>query len=198
MAGVRVRLQKGILWLILDRPPLNALTVEMLDQLTTALHKAISELPRLIVLTGTGEQAFCSGVDLLDDTEGSRLDLLRAARNTETAFELLHKQGFPTVAVVKGIAYGAGCELVALCDTVIARDDARFRLPALNAKIFPSVVSIYLPASIGHENTTHLMQSGQTQDARQALQLGLVHQVLPNRRFLIDTEELLVMLATHR
>src|SRR6266700_4085701 len=195
MTGVHVRLQKGILWLILDRHPLNALTVEMLDQLTAALHKASAQLPRLIVLTGMGEQAFCSGVDLPDDTEATRLDLLRAARDTEAAFEVLRKQGFPTVAVVKGIAYGAGCELMVLCDTVIARDNARFRLPALNAKIFPSVVSVYLPASIGHENTTRLMQSGQTQDARQAMRLELVHQVLPARRFLVDTEELLVMLA---
>jgi enoyl-CoA hydratase/carnithine racemase len=198
MSGVHVRLQKGILWLILDRHPLNALTVEMLDQLTMGLHKAPEQLPRLIVVTGTGEQAFCSGVDLPDDTEATRQDLLRAARDTEAAFEALHKQGFPIVAVVKGIAYGAGCELVALCDTVIARDDARFRLPALNAKIFPSVVSVYLPALIGLENTMHLMQSGQTQDARQALRLGLVHQVLPARRFLVDTEELLVMLAMYK
>ncbi len=198
MTGVHVRLQKGILWLILDRHPLNALTVEMLDQLTAALHKASTEFPRLIVLTGMGEQAFCSGVDLPDDAEETRLALLRAARDAEAAFDALHKQGIPIVAVVKGIAYGAGCELMALCDTVIARDDARFRLPALNAKIFPSVISVYLPAEIGQEKTTRLMQSGQTQDASQAMHLGLVHQVLPARRFLVDTEELLVMLATHK
>jgi enoyl-CoA hydratase/carnithine racemase len=90
--------------------------------------------------------------------------------------------------------------LVALCDTVIAREDARFRLPAVNAKVFPATISVYLPASIGQEATTRLMQSGETLNAREAMRLGLVHQVLPSRRFLLDTEELLVMLtslATH-
>ena len=197
MPDIHVRLHKELLWLILNRPPLNPLTVEMLDQLTTAMRNAVKQPPRLIVITGTGERAFCAGVDLPDDSEEHRTQLLRAAGDCCAAFEELHTYNISTVALVKGHTFGAGCELVALCDTVIAREDAQFRLPAVNAKVFPCAISVYLPASIGQEATTRLMQSGETLNAKEAMRLGLAHQVLPSRRFLLDTEELLVMLATH-
>src|SRR5258708_1394308 len=115
MSDVFIRLHKDILWLILNKPPLNSLTVEMLDQLTTVLHNVLKQPPHLLVITGTGERAFCSGVELHDDSENHRTDLLRAAQDVSTTLEELHAKGVPSVAVVKGPAFGAGCELVALC-----------------------------------------------------------------------------------
>ena len=197
MPGVQIRLHKQILWLVLDRPPLNALTFEMLELLTIALRNAPKQNPRLVVITGAGEQAFCTGVELPDnDTEAHRTNLLRVANEVCIAIEALREQHVTLVALVKGSAFAAGCELVALCDVVIARDDARFRLPAVNAKVFIPATTIYLPAAIGQELTTRLMQSGETQNAKEAMRIGLAHQVLPTNRFLIDTEELLTMLAT--
>lgn len=196
MSDIHVRLRNDILWFLLDRPPMNALTTEMLEKLTLSLRQAIKLSPHLIVITGMGERAFCAGVDLPDDSETQRAELLHAARNTEIAFDELHLQSIPTVALLKGSVFGPGCELASLCDTVIARDDAVFRLPAVNAKIFPKAVSIRLPFMIGREATNRLVQNGETLNAHEALRLGLVHQVVPTRRFLPDTEELLVMLTT--
>lgn len=197
MSGVHVRKHKDILWLVLDNAPLNSLNVEMINQLGVALHNAIQQAPRLLVMTGAGERAFCAGVELANDSETLRADLLHAANAVSAAFRELHTYSIPTVALVKGIAFGAGCELVALCDIVIAREDARFRVPAVNAKVFLDATSVYLPAAIRQENTSRLMQSGETVLAREAMRLGLAHQVLPEHSFLTDTEELLVMLATH-
>ena len=196
MPSLHVRLHKNILWLILNRPPLNNLTTEMLEQITPAMRNAIKHPPSMIVLTGPGEQAFCAGVDLPDDSEAQRVKLLLAGRDCSTAFEQLRSNAIPTVALVKGSTFGPGCELVALCDTVIAHEDAQFRLPAVNAKVFPDAVSVYLPASIGPETTTRLLQSGETLTSREAMHIGLVHQVLPQRRFLLDAEELLADLST--
>lgn len=198
MPDIHVRQRDGILWLILANPPLNVLSSEALDQLTAVMRKAIQQPPHLIVITGAGEQAFCAGVDLPDDSEERRAELLRAARESGTTFDELHARNIPTVALVKGSAFGAGCELVVMCDTVIAREDALFRLPAVNAKVFPAAVSLYLPALIGQETTTRLVQSGATLTAHEAMRLGLAHQVLPARRFVQDTEELLVMLSIVR
>jgi enoyl-CoA hydratase/carnithine racemase len=195
MSHVHVRSHKDILWLILDHPPLNPLTTGMLNQLNVAIHKTLQRLPRLVVITGTGERAFCAGVDLPDDAEKHRQELLDAARETEAVLDEVRKRNIPLVALVKGSAFGAGCELAALCDVVIAREDALFRLPAINAKVFPSAVSVNLPALIGQEQTTRLVQSGETLTAKEALRLGLAHQVLSAHRFLGDTEQLLVMLA---
>jgi enoyl-CoA hydratase/carnithine racemase len=198
MPDIHIGNRNDFLWLLLDRQPLNALTAEMLDRLGTALQKACHHPhpPRLVVISGTGEQAFCTGIDLPDDTEANKAALLRAASKTDSAFMDLHRQNIPTVALVKGNAFGAGCELAALCDTIIAREDALFRLPVVNSRIFPSAVSTRLPALIGQEHTTQLMQSGETLTAQKAMRLGLVQQVLSTHRFLPDTEELLIMLAT--
>jgi enoyl-CoA hydratase/carnithine racemase len=198
MSNVRIRLHNDILWLILDRPPLNILSIEMLDQLTTAMRDAIKHPPRLVVITGAGERAFCAGVDIRDHLDGREKEMLRAVYDNCAAFEELRSQNIPTVALVKGHALGGGCELAALCDTVIAHEDATFGLPEISLGVFPPVAAAYFPALIGHNATMRLMLTGETIQAKEALRLGLAHQVLSSRRFLPDAEELLAMLATQK
>jgi enoyl-CoA hydratase/carnithine racemase len=192
---IHIRHRNDILWLILDRPPLNILTIEMLDQLTAAMRDAIKETPRLVVITGAGERAFCAGVDIHDHLEGHEIEMLRAVRDNCAAFEELRAHNIPSAALVKGYALGGGCELAALCDTVIAHEDASFGLPEVNLGVVPPVAAVYFPALIGYNTTLRLMLTGETIKAAEALRLGLVHQVLPSRRFLPDAEELLVVLA---
>jgi enoyl-CoA hydratase/carnithine racemase len=198
MSNVRIRLHSGILWLILDRPPLNILSVEMLDQLTTAMNDAIKHPPRLIVITGAGDRAFCAGVDVRDHLNGREKEMLRAVYDNYAAFEKLRSHNIPTVALVKGHALGGGCELAALCDTVVAHEDATFGLPEISLGVFPPVAAVYFPALIGYSATMRLMLTGETIQAKEALRLGLAHQVLSSRRFLSDAEELLTMLATSK
>jgi cyclohexa-1,5-dienecarbonyl-CoA hydratase len=196
MSNVHVRLHKDILWLILDRPPLNILSIEMLDQLTAAMRDAVKHAPRLIVITGAGERAFSAGVDIHDHLHGREKEMLRAVYDNCAAFEELRAQHIATIALVKGYALGGGCELAALCDTVIAHEDATFGLPEISLGVLPPVAAAYFPALIGQNATMRLMLTGETIDAREALHLGLAHQVLSSRRFLPDAEELLIMLAT--
>src|SRR6266702_7929421 len=198
MSFVHVRRQNNILWLILDRPPLNILSIEMLDQLTAAMRDAMKNTPRLIVITGAGERAFCAGVDIKDHLDGREVELLRAVHANCAAFEELRAQHIPTVALVKGHVLGGGCELAALCDTVIAHEDATFGLPEISLVVFPPVAAVYFPALIGCNATMRMMLTGETIQAKEALRLGLAHQVLSSRRFLSDAEELLAMLATSK
>src|SRR5258706_14332496 len=120
MSYVRIRRHKNILWLILDRPPLNILSIEMLDQLTAAMREASKHHPRLIVITGAGERAFCAGVDIKGHLDGRAGEMLRAVYDNCAAFEELRRHHISTVALVKSHALGGGCELAALYDTVIA------------------------------------------------------------------------------
>ena len=196
MSFVHVRHQHDFLWLILDRPPLNILNIEMLDQLTTALRDAAKDVPRLIVITGAGERAFCAGVDIQDHLDGREVEMLRAVGDNCAAFEELRAKHIPTMALVKGHALGGGCELTALCDTVIAREDATFGLPEVSLAVFPPVAAVYFPALIGYTSTMRLMLTGETIKAGEALRLGLAHQVLSAQRFLTDAEELITMLAS--
>lgn len=196
MPDLHIRRHNNILWLILDRPPLNILSIEMLDQLTAAMRQAIKSAPHLIVITGAGERAFCAGVDIRDHLNGREQEMLRAVYDNCAAFEELRAQHIPTAALVKGHALGGGCELAALCDTVIAREDATFGLPEVNLGVFPPVAAAYFPTLIGHNATMRLMLTGETIHAAEALRIGLAHQVLSSQRFLPDAEELLTMLAT--
>ncbi|OLE06276.1 MAG: hypothetical protein AUG82_03805 [Ktedonobacter sp. 13_1_20CM_4_53_11] len=196
MSFVHVRRQNNILWLILDRPPLNILSIEMLDQLTAAMRDAMKNTPRLIVITGAGERAFCAGVDIKDHLDGREVELLRAVHANCAAFEELRAQHIPTVALVKGHVLGGGCELAALCDTVIAHEDATFGLPEINLAVFPPVAAVYFPALIGYNATMRLMLTGETINAREAMRLGLAHQVLSSQQFLSDAQELITVLAT--
>lgn len=198
MSNLRIRHQSDILWLILDRPPLNILSIAMLDQLTAAMRDAIKNPPKLIVLTGAGERAFCAGVDIYDHLDGREVEMLRAVCDNCAVFEELRIHHIPTVALVKGHALGGGCELAALCDTVIAHEDATFGLPAVNLAVFPPVAAAYFPTLIGYHATLRLMLTGETIKATEALRLGLAHQVLSSQRFLPDAEELLIMLATQK
>ena len=196
MSQLYIRLYKDILWLILDRPPLNILSIEMLDELTTAMRDAIKNPPHLIVITGAGERAFCAGVDIHDHLDGREVEMLRAVQDNCAAFEELHTHNIPTVALVKGYALGGGCELAALCDTVIAHENATFGLPEVNLGVFPPVAAVYFPSLIGYDATMRLVLTGEIITASEALRLGLAHQVLSSSRFLPDAEELLTMLAT--
>ena len=196
MSFVHVRRPNNILWLILDRPPLNILSIEMLDQLTAAMRDAMKNTPRLIVITGAGERAFCAGVDIKDHLDGREVELLRAVHANCAAFEELRAQHIPTVALVKGHVLGGGCELAALCDTVIAHEDATFGLPEINLAVFPPVAAVYFPALIGYNATMRLMLTGETINAKEAMRLGLAHQVLSSQQFLSDAQELITVLAT--
>src|SRR6266700_584261 len=193
---IHIRQRNDILWLILDRLPLNILTIDMLDQLTAAMRDAIKQTPRLVVITGAGERAFCAGVDIHDHLDGREIEMLRAVRDNCAAFEELRAHNIPSVALVKGYALGGGCELAALCDTVIAHEDATFGLPEISLGVFPPVAAVYFPALIGQNATMRLMLTGETIQAKEAMRLGVVHQVLSSRRFLPDAEELLALLAT--
>jgi enoyl-CoA hydratase/carnithine racemase len=200
MSDIHVRQRNDILWLILDRQQHNGLTIGMLDQLTSALARAVDKPPHLIVITSTGDASFCSGAVLSSGGSDDRKEvlhqtLLMAARETSDALSRVRAVGITTVALVKGATYGAGCELAALCDVVFARDDARFRLPSVDTQIFPTTLSTVLPAIIGQEATTRYSQSGEIMSACEAMHLGLAHQVIASQRFVQDAEELLTVLA---
>src|SRR5579883_3303313 len=83
---IRTRLHKDILWLMLDRPPLNILSIEMLDQLSAAMRGALAQEPRLMVLMGAGERAFSAGVDVRDHLDGREKEMLRAVADNCAAF----------------------------------------------------------------------------------------------------------------
>lgn len=189
-------LRAGLWRISINRPPQNTLDLATLRLLAAALRQARAEpQTRLVVLTGEGERAFCAGFEAGQQSAEGQPELLAAIQETYGAFADLTAAAIPTVALVKGLALGMGCELAALCDTLIAREDAEFGLPEIAQGTIPPLAAATFPRRFAPRVALRLMLTGERINAAEACRLGLAHQVLSTERFLTDAEELLLMLA---
>jgi len=186
----------GLLRISINRPPLNILDLTTIQALTAALRRARNDgQTRLIVLTSEGERAFSVGVDVRDHLPGKDAEMIAAVQDQYRAFAELAAAAIPTVALVKGLALGGGCELAALCDTLLAREDAEFGLPEIKLGVFPPLAAALFHRRLTPRVALRLMLTGERINAAEAHRLGLAHQVLPADRFHNDAEELVLMLA---
>jgi cyclohexa-1,5-dienecarbonyl-CoA hydratase len=94
-------------------------------------------------------------------------------------FHLLAEVDKPTVAVVKGFAFGGGCELASACDMVLASEDAQFGQQEVKVGAIPTVATVLLPKIIGRKKAMEIILTGDTVTAREAKQIGLVNEVFP-------------------
>jgi cyclohexa-1,5-dienecarbonyl-CoA hydratase len=175
-AFVRVLDDGAVARIVLARPPLNVMHLEMVHELNRALTglRGRREL-RALVLSAEG-RAFSAGVaieDHLPDRVGAMLpafhDVFRNLRALEVA----------TVAAVQGAALGGGCELACFADFVIAGEGATFGVPEVKLASFPPVAAVHFPHRIGLARTLQLVLSGDVISARDAERIGLVDRVVP-------------------
>lgn len=162
----------GVATITLNRPDRgNALDGEALSLLGEALDGLARQRGvRVVILRGAGRH-FCSGADVGEigvDDHGPRIPDI---------FMLLDEMPKPTIAVVHGLAIGAGCGLMACCDAVIATDTARFAVPETRLGLAPSVLAPYLVRAIGVRQARRYLLCGDHLSAAQGLAIGLVHDV---------------------
>lgn len=173
--AVRVRREEGAWWLTLNRPPHNVLTIAGMRELTGALREALADpAARAVVLTSEG-RSFCAGVDVAEHTADRVAEMLEAFH---ILCRVLAEGDVPTVAGVQGAALGGGCELVALCDVVVAADGATFGQPEVRVGVFPPVAAAAFLGLLGKQGMVPLL-TGEILDAHQAQRLGLVTEVVP-------------------
>jgi enoyl-CoA hydratase len=187
----------GIALVTLDRPKaLNALSFELLDQLTAALE-ALDADPacRAIVLTGAGERAFAAGADVreLAPQTAASLD----AGGGFAAWDRLAAIGLPMIAAVRGFALGGGCELAMTCDMIVAAEDATFGQPEILLGVMPGAGGTQrLTRAIGKARAMELVLTGRSMSAREAEARGLVTRVVPAEATLEAALELAATIAT--
>ena len=180
--GLRVDIDGPVATLTLDRPEaLNALTVAVKVGLHDALERiAADPAVRAVVLTGAG-RAFCAGQDLAEreEPDAAPLDVeLRERYNP--IIRSLRSMGQPVIAAVNGVAAGAGASIAFACDLRIAAPDARFVLAFGRIGLVPdSGATWFLPRLVGPALAAELAIVGDPIGAEQALQMGLVSQVVP-------------------
>lgn len=176
----------GIATLTLNRPArLNALSAPILDGLLEALPRLETD-PAIgvIVLTGAG-RAFCSGGDVKSMAEATASpDIGEAVRRLRSRMEvsrLLHEIGKPTIAMVNGVAAGAGLSLALACDLRIAAQSARF-ITAFAKMGFSGDFggSYFLSKLVGAGKARELYYTSGELDAELALAFGIVNQTAPD------------------
>jgi enoyl-CoA hydratase len=164
----------------LNRPKvLNALSPELIAELTEALSELDDDADiRAVVLTG-GARVFAAGADIGDMAERSPVDqLLRDQTGLWTGITSFSK---PLIAAVNGYALGGGCELALMCDLIVAGDNARFGQPEINLGIIPGAGGTQRwPRTVGKYVAMEVNLGGGQISARRAFQLGLVNRVVPH------------------
>ena len=179
-------IQDGVAVCTLEREAvLNAFDDELGHTLVDAVTKASDDgSVRCIVITGTGK-AFSAGEDLAalsaDYDAGSAPDLGHILRDRYIPLiEAVRAAPKPVIAAVNGVAAGAGASLAFACDVRIATDKARFLLAFVNVGLVPDSGALwFLSRSIGVARAWQLASSGRPLGAAEALDLGLVDEVVP-------------------
>ncbi len=171
----------GVLVLRIDRPPVNALDVETLDEFTQSLERAETEEPRPVVLTGTGS-AFSAGADLRRVLKAD-VDYISAGIKALTrAFRTLFLFSRPIVAAVNGYALAGGAVLTCGCDHRVMAEGAG-PIGAIESAAgvpFPAWALELMRSGMNNEHLQEIVLFGGMYDARQALEKGIVDEVVPD------------------
>jgi len=160
----------------------NAMTFAMYDTMADLLNNAAKDDSVRVVLWHGAGDSFCAGNDLEDflknpmgPGDSPQSHLIEALIN-------FYK---PIVAAVQGFAIGGGTTMLTHCDFVYAGESAKFQMPFINLALVPEFGTTYsLPARTGYLRAAELIQLGQLFDAKHAMELGLVTQVVPDEKLL--------------
>jgi len=181
----------GVGVLTLNRPAVanafNTLMGKELRDFWTGLRNDPDEF-RCLVVTGTGERAFCAGADLKERKEMSDADWRRQHAIFEAAFYAMMDCPIPVIAAVNGAAYGGGFEMVLASDFAYAADTARFALTETTLGIIPGVGGTQnLPRACGERRAKEIILTGKPIDAAQALEWGIINRVLSPESLMAGT-----------
>lgn len=164
----------------LNRPEkLNALSRAMLEDLSEAFKqlKDQSDL-RAVILTGSGEAAFCAGTDINELAEIDKNGALAASQRGQAVCNQIENCPVPVIAAINGIAAGGGAELGLACHLRIASTNAQFSLPEIKLGVIPAYGGTQrLAHETGYGRALEMMLTGKVLSGEQCYQLGLVNQV---------------------
>jgi enoyl-CoA hydratase/carnithine racemase len=177
---VRLEVQDGVGTIRLDRPKMNALNVQVQEEIRAAATEAAEREDVRAVIVYGGERVFAAGADIKEMADMSYQDMVRRAGALQSSFTAVAKIPKPVVAAVTGYALGGGCELALCADYRIAADDATFGQPEILLGIIPGAGGTQrLTRLVGTSTAKDLIFTGRFVKADEALAIGLVDRVVP-------------------
>lgn len=206
--GISVKRQGHIAIMTLDRPAKhNALDQHMWDCLDKSVTDLGQNLPRVIVLTGAGDKAFCAGFDVHPDNplltpllaaaesrdKGPADELIRRVR---TSTDKLVSLPVPIIAAINGLAYGGGAEIASRCDLRVMDPQAVFCFSEVRLGLMPDHGGVVgLTKLVGASRAADLILTARKVDAQESLQLGLTNRITAPGKVLEDALDLALSIA---
>ena len=182
---VKYEINETVAIVTMNRPDaLNALSLQLTQDLKAAIEKAVEDKARAVVLTGEG-RAFCSGGDLREmrsmwEREG-RIEafLEEPLRALHDVILLIRETPIPFIAAVQGVCAGAGTNFALACDLVFASEEATFNEAFVRIGLSPDCGgSFFLPRAIGEKLAAEMFMTGETVSAERAAQFGMINRVV--------------------
>jgi enoyl-CoA hydratase len=177
-------LEEHVATLTVNRPDVrNALDTATVNEFHAALDEVRRARSTVLIITGAGDKAFVSGADIRAIRQRRRDDALASINSR--LMSAVEAHGAITIAAVNGYALGGGCELALACDLRLAADDAVFGLPEPSLGIIPGAGATQrLPRLVGLGRAKEMILAGVRWDARRALEVGLVSEVVPREKLM--------------
>ncbi len=193
---IAVEVDGPVATITLTRPPMNALCIQMQQEIAAASKELSARAEvRAVILYG-GPKLFAAGADVKEMAGMTYQDMVRASVGLQDAFTAVTRIPQPTIAAVTGYALGGGCELAMCCDIRIAADDAKLGQPEILLGIIPGAGGTQrLPRLVGVSRAKEIILTGRFVDASEALQIGLVNSVVPATDTYTAAAELAARLA---
>ena len=184
--------QRGAVTLAtLNRPQaLNALNSGVLGDLIAAFAAfEADDSQRCAVLTGSGDKAFAAGADIKEMADKPAADFYLEDFFSKWTSDFVKKVRKPWIAAVNGFALGGGCELMMMCDIIIASETAQFGQPEINLGVIPGAGGTQrMTRVLGKYKAMELILTGRPLTAREALEMGLVNKVAPVELYLEEAK----------
>ncbi len=177
---VRLEVEGGVGTIRLDRPPMNAFSRQVQEELKATAEEAARRADVRSVIVYGGAKVFAAGADVKEMASMSYADMAPVARRLSACFGALSEIPKPTVAAITGYALGGGMEVALGCDRRIAAENAKLGQPEILLGIIPGGGGTQrLSRLVGPSRAKDLIYTGRMVGAREALDIGLVDEVVP-------------------
>jgi len=176
--------------IILNNPEkVNPLSYETLCDLEKIIKNLAEERKvRVVILTGAGKN-FSAGHDLREIYERGPVEVEKLFLQCFKVMHAIRSAPQPFIAMVRGVAYAAGCQLVAACDLAIASENARFATPGVNIGLFCFTPIVFVSRNVSRKKAFELGILGEPLSAEEALRIGLVNKVVRDEELEKETGE---------
>ena len=192
MKYLNIIIENSIANICLKRSPINAFSIDFLNEILAALKEVNQNKNVLAVMISSSiPNIFCAGLDLdiLIDKP-----ILEVRKFLELLYIKLwdtqYNMSKPTIAVIDGAARGGGMTLAISCDIIIASDKASFGYPEIDLGLLPAIHFNHLPKIVGRYRAFDLLFSGRKFDVDEALSIGLINKKVPQDNLLDEAKKL--------